>query len=278
MAVPLYRRIADDLRGQINSGQLAPGAQLPPEDRLKERFAASRNTIRDAVKLLVALGLVETRPGQGTFVVDRPDPLITTLTTDRVTGLGGGEGAAYRTEARERHPKVSTPMVELQTAKGEIARRLGVDEGTPLVSRHERRFIGAKRADQIASDETQLTPWSMQTSFYPRSFALRGAERLLDNEDISQGTVRYLEETLNIKQVGYRDWITVRAPDQNEVAFFGLPADGRVPVYEIFRTAFDQNGTPMRLTVTIFPADRNQFIIDVGDVPAREYEPAPTAS
>jgi GntR family transcriptional regulator len=46
-----------------------------------------------------------------------------------------------------------------------------------------------------------------------------------------------------------------------------------VPVYEIFRTAFDQNGTPMRVTVTIFPADRNQFIIDVGDVPAREYKP-----
>jgi GntR family transcriptional regulator len=120
-----------------------------------------------------------------------------------------------------------------------------------------------------------MTPWSMQTSFYPRSFALQGAERLLDSEDIPQGTVRYLEETLGIKQVGYRDWITVRAPDQNEIAFFGLPADGRVPVYEIFRTAFDQNGTPMRVTVTIFPADRNQFIIDVGDVPAREYEPVP---
>jgi GntR family transcriptional regulator len=277
MAVPLYRRIADDLREQIDSGQLPPGGQLPPEDKLKERFAASRNTIRDAVKLLVALGLVETRPGQGTFVVDQPDPLVTTLTTDRVTGLGGGEGAAYRTEARERHPRVTTPTVELQTALGEIARRLGVAEGTPLVSRHERRFIATKRADQTAGDMEQR-PWSMQTSFYPRSFALHGAERLLDNEDISPGTVRYLEETLGIKQVGYRDWITVRTPDPNEITFFGLPADGRIPVYEIFRTAFDQNGTPMRLTVTIFPADRNQFIIDVGDVPAREYEPPPSTS
>jgi GntR family transcriptional regulator len=276
MAVPLYRRIADDLREQINSRQLAPGDQLPPEDRLKERFAASRNTIRDAVKLLVALGLVETRPGQGTFVVDPPDPLVTTLTTDRVTGLGGGEGAAYLTEASERGPEVTTPRVELQKAEGEIARRMGVADGTRLISRHERRSIAAKRANQPAgSVPEEMTPWSMQTSFYPRSFALQGAERLLDSEDIPQGTVRYLEETLGIKQVGYRDWITVRAPDQNEIAFFGLPADGRVPVYEIFRTAFDQNGTPMRVTVTIFPADRNQFIIDVGDVPAREYEPVP---
>jgi GntR family transcriptional regulator len=275
MAFPLYRRIADDLREQIDSGKLAPGGQLPPEDKLKERFAASRNTIRDAVKLLVALGLVETRPGQGTFVIDPPDPLVTTLTTDRATGLGGGEGAAYLTEASERHPQVTTPTVELQTAQGEIAKRLGVAEGTPLVSRHERRSIIAKQANQPAGAAPEMTPWSMQTSFYPRSFALRGAERLLDNEDISPGTVRYLEETLGIKQVGYRDWITVRAPDANEITFFGLPADGRVPVYEIFRTAFDQTGIPMRLTVTIFPADRNQFIIDVGDVPSPEYKPAP---
>lgn len=275
MAVPLYQRIADDLRQQIDSGQLAPGSQLPPEDKLKDRFAASRNTVRDAVKLLVALGLVETRAGQGTFVVDPPEPLVITLSNDRVDGLGGGEGAAYLSEAKEHVPTTTVPKVELQTAMGEIAALLSVAEGTPLVSRHERRYIPTKHSSGFRSTVPEAAPWSMQTSFYPRGFALRGAERLLDNEDITQGTVRYLEETLAIKQVGYRDWITVRAPDANEIAFFGLPPDGRVSVYEIFRTAFDQTGTPMRVTVTIFPVDRNQFIIDVGDVPERQYKAVP---
>ena len=32
-------------------------------------------------------------------------------------------------------------------------------------------------------------------------------------------------------------------------------------MYEIFRTAFDGNGQPMRLTITVYPTDRNQFII-----------------
>ena len=114
----------------------------------------------------------------------------------------------------------------------------------------------------------------MQTSFYPRRFATGGAERLLDNEDIKEGTVEYLKRTLKLTQVGYRDWITIRAPKNDEVGFFGLPPDGRVSVFEIFRTAFDQNGKPMRVTVTIFPADRQQFIIDVGEVPAPQYEPA----
>jgi len=86
-------------------------------------------------------------------------------------------------------------------------------------------------------------------------------------DDIEIGTVKYLADTLGLKQVGYRDWITVRAPDPNEVSFFNLPPDGRVAVFEIFRIAFDQTGAPMRLTVTIYPTDRNQFVVDVGQVP-----------
>ncbi len=187
MADPLYRRIADDLRAQIETGQFEPGSQLPSGEKLGELFRASRNTIRDAIKFLISLGLVETRAGQGTFVVDPPDPLVTTLTTKEP---GRGEGV------------------------------------------------------------------------------------VLDNEDIEEGTVEYLKGTLGLTQVGYRDWITVRAPKNDAVGFFGLPPDGRVPVFEIFRTAFDQNGKPMRVTVTIFPADRQQFIIDVGKVPAPHCEPA----
>ena len=49
--------------------------------------------------------------------------------------------------------------------------------------------------------------------------------------------------------------------------FFELPTDGRVSVFEIFRTAYDQNGKPMRLTITVFASDRNQFIVNVGHVP-----------
>ena len=67
MADPIYRRIADQLRSEIESGELGRGSQLPSELQLRERFDASRNTVRDAVKSLVGLGLVETRPGQGTL-------------------------------------------------------------------------------------------------------------------------------------------------------------------------------------------------------------------
>ena len=85
-------------------------------------------------------------------------------------------------------------------------------------------------------------------------------------QDITEGTVKYLEDVMGLKQTSYRDWITARSPNAGEQAFFGIAHDGTV--FEIFRTAFDQTGTPMRVTVTIFPADRNQFIVSVGNPPA----------
>ena len=258
MPQPMYHQIADDLRWQIEQGTLGPGQQLPTELELREKYEASRNTIRDAVKRLIALGLVETRPGQGTFVTQKIDPFVTTLTGER-SGPGGGEQAAYLSEVSEGHrkPDVSTPRVEIQVPMPEIALRLRIAPGTQVVSRHQQRFI----------DET---PWSLQTSYYPMDFVVSGrAPRLLMAEDIAEGTVQYLKENMGLEQVGYRDWITARAPDSNEQGFFRISHDATM--FEIFRTGFDQHGTPMRVTVTVFPADRNQFIVNVGDVPGPQY-------
>jgi GntR family transcriptional regulator len=256
MGDPMYRQIAEDLRAQIESGRLEPGQQLRTELELREHYGASRNTIRDAIKWLTNLGVVETKPGQGTFVVQQIDPFVTTLAGDPQTGGGGDEGVIYLSEVSEqnRKPTVSPVQVEIQQASGHIAAALGIADGVEVLSRHERRFI-----DGI--------PWSMQTSFYPMDLVYRGAERLMRARNIDEGTVRYLADTLHIHQAGYRVGITVRTPDATEVEFFRLPAGRRVAMYEVTRTAYDGNGQPMRFTVTVYPSDRNEFLLDVGEVP-----------
>jgi GntR family transcriptional regulator len=260
MASPMYRTIAEDLREQIESGQLESGQQLPTEIELRERYGASRYTVRDAIKWLMNLGLVETRPGRGTFVVKKIDPYVTTLSGDP----GTGEGVTYHFQVSKhgRTPSSTDPQVEVQKASPEIAAELQLEEGSPVISRHEKRYIDG-------------TPWSMQTSFYPRELVLRGADRLLSADNIEEGVVYYLYKTLRLSQVGYRDWITVRAPDATEAYFFNLPPDGRIPVFENYRTAFDQAGIPMRVTVAVFPTDRNQFIVEVGDVPEPQVLQSP---
>jgi GntR family transcriptional regulator len=260
MAQPMYQQIADDLRAQIESGTLGSGSQLPTELELREKYEASRNTIRDAIKRLTSLGIVETKPGQGTFVVQKIDPFVTTLTGDSESGKVAGESTTYLSEVSESHrrPRVSTPRVEIQAPSEEVGLRLRITPGTQVVSRHQERFI-----DEI--------PWSLQTSYYPMDFVTSGkAPMLLMAEDMHDGVMKYLEDTMGVKQVGYRDWITARTPDSNEQGFFRLPHDATV--FEIFRTGFDQSGTPVRVTVTVFPSDRNQFIVNVGDVPDPQYE------
>ena len=115
MADPMYRQIAEDLRQQIESGELAPGAQLPTELELREQYDASRNTVRDAIKWLITRGLVETRPGQGTFVVEKISALR--HDADRRSGDGRRRGWHLRdpeVKARRRVAAASTPRVEIQ--------------------------------------------------------------------------------------------------------------------------------------------------------------------
>ena len=257
----MYRQIAEDLRRQIESGELPPGSQLLTEIELRENYNASRNTVRDAIKSLITRGLVETRPGQGTFVVEKITPYVTTLTGDPVSG-GGGEGEAFITEvtAKEREPTTSDPRVEIQKADHRVAQALQVEEGAQVVSRHQQRFI-------------DNTPFSLQTSFYPMRLVEQGATKLREASNIEEGTVAYLARTCGIRQAGYRDSIGMRAPDEIETAFFKLPSDGRVSVLEVLRIAFDAEGDEFRLTTTVYPADRNEFVVNVGSVPARFTDP-----
>lgn len=260
MPDPMYRQIADDLRRMIESGQLGHGTRLPTEIELMERYSASRNTVRDAVRWLATRSLVETRPGQGTFVAGTVEPFITMLSSEMIrTGLGGdyiglGGDEVADASAERRHPDDSVPRIEIQQASELVQAELQLAGDLTVVSRHQQRRIDG-------------TPYSLQTTFYPMELVQRGAVRLIQAEDLVPGAVTYLEQTLGIKQVGWRDKITVRPSDATETAFFRLPEDGRIAVFETVRTAYDESGTPLRVTITTYPADRNQFVLIAGEVP-----------
>lgn len=64
----VYQQLADLLRAEITSGRLGPGDRLPSSTRLEQQHGVSRETIRRALAVLRAEGLVVTEPSYGTRV------------------------------------------------------------------------------------------------------------------------------------------------------------------------------------------------------------------
>ncbi len=66
----LFERIVAQIRGRIERGELRAGDRLPPERELALSFGASQTAVREALKTLAQMGLVDMRPGRGTVVTD----------------------------------------------------------------------------------------------------------------------------------------------------------------------------------------------------------------
>ena len=69
---PAYQRVADDLRHAIATGTYQPGDQLPTLAELTTRYGIAVMTARDAIRQLVADGLVVSRQGKGAYVLRQP--------------------------------------------------------------------------------------------------------------------------------------------------------------------------------------------------------------
>lgn len=84
-----YRRVADSLLREIESGHYAAGDQLPTEKLLEMRFNVSRIVIRQAMGLLESERIIRREPGRGTFVThrDTAEPKASDLPANSVVSI-----------------------------------------------------------------------------------------------------------------------------------------------------------------------------------------------
>ena len=68
-----YRQLAGILRDRIRGGELPTGQRMPSEKDLHDEFGLARETVRRALAVLRAEGLIEVRHGHGTFVAETPE-------------------------------------------------------------------------------------------------------------------------------------------------------------------------------------------------------------
>ncbi|MEC4015807.1 FadR/GntR family transcriptional regulator [Streptomyces sp. H27-D2] len=70
----LVDSVVDQLRAQLADGEWKVGERIPTEHALAEQLQVGRNTVREAVRVLVHAGMLRSRQGEGTFVASTTDP------------------------------------------------------------------------------------------------------------------------------------------------------------------------------------------------------------
>ncbi|ASQ95716.1 GntR family transcriptional regulator [Streptomyces sp. 11-1-2] len=121
----LYQQVAAEIRSGIAAGEYKPGAPLPSETQLIERYKVSRPTVRKAIAALRAEGLIEVIHGKGSYVRALPAPAVTIERTITRSGKAFRVGHRAWEQAEE-------PAVHRTTTTATTAPLLGLDEGEAL--------------------------------------------------------------------------------------------------------------------------------------------------
>jgi GntR family transcriptional regulator len=145
-AHPLWSRAADLIGEQIERGELAAGARLPPERELCARLDISRVTLRKALAHLVDRGVLTSSHGRGWFVT------AATRTAEREWP---NDLESFTATARRKHmrPGALVLLHDVHPASLDDAERLLLPAGTPLLRLERVRLLNDVR---IAVDRTLL--------------------------------------------------------------------------------------------------------------------------
>jgi GntR family transcriptional regulator len=223
-----YREIERFLRTQVEGAR--PGAPLPSEAELCERFSVSRMTVRQALQELTNDGLVERRRGQGTFVAHRP--------VHRRPGVF----LSFTEEMNRRGVQATSRLL---TAGMDDPRRsevldLGLAPGGQVV-----RIVRVRLADgvPVALEDAALVP------------------ELGDvlEEDLGGGSLHGALERRGVVATRATGTITARLARADETELLDLAPPSALLVE--LRVLFDQEGRVFERTETRYVADR--YVIDV---------------
>lgn len=86
-AKKIYEEIIDQIKAMIARGELNPGDKLIPERELAEQLQVGRSAVREAYRALEAIGIIEIRSGEGTFVREMSNkPMTDIMSLAVITG------------------------------------------------------------------------------------------------------------------------------------------------------------------------------------------------
>lgn len=251
-----YDRIAADLRRRITEGELAPGERLPAETDLMDRYRVALNTVRRAVDMLAAEGLVEKRQGVGTWVRRRLQP--TRRSNERYqweknrVHLPEHERRASGASERDTgltfadldfHARYST--VE---ADDDLATVFGVPVGTRMLRREYR-----------TTPKGHTAPLYIHRGSYLVYDMVAANPDLLDeSKEPWPGGTQHQLSTIGIELARIVDEVTCRPPSPDEASTFDFGTG--VSVFAIRKISIDTTGRVVEVADTVWPGDRVELV------------------
>jgi GntR family transcriptional regulator len=247
--VPKYHRVADALRTEIRTGELPPGQRLPAETTLVERFRVSLPTIRQALSVLRAEGLIESRHGVGTFIKEQRR-----LQRRSRGRYGSARGHQQLLSNHLRHEIVFAGHGPAPTHIAEI---MGIEPGAEVVIRRRTLY-----------DKDTGAPEEIGASYF--TIAVAGGT-LLDKPTLApKALFLCVEDLTGHRYTRARDQWIARMPTAEESIILELPTGA--PVMHIVHTARDEHGAILEISESVWPAD-HVIVIDDYDIEQQPTKP-----
>jgi DNA-binding GntR family transcriptional regulator len=230
-SLPKYLQIAAHIRDRILRGDLSPGDEVPSERQIASEWEVSRPTATKALEALRVQGLVESRRGSGTYVLDR-------------YGL--------HRRARERYQKADqSGRIYPANERAEIV-AAGLVVPPPHVAEMLTLPHGAQAARRHRITYRDDRPAEISTSWHAAKVAER-APLLTKKERIRQGTLAYVESITGRRARHAHDRVAARLATEEELTIFGLV--GPAAVLVVRHVVYDMDERPLEFVEAVYPPD-----------------------
>lgn len=231
--VPLYYQLAELIRERIQTGELKPGAQLPSERELSEQAGISRMTARQAIAYLMREGVLEVKPGVGTFVAEPK------LAHNVLHLLGFTEEMM-----RQGEPATSRVLEQAQVAPpAYVSAALQLRPDTLTVKIVRLRLSGNQ-------------PLLLETIFVPAELCPG-----LEQEDLAvKSLYALLEQRYGLQLERTRQTLEATIANDYESQLFGIEAG--TPMILLEGVTYGDRGRPVEYFKAVYRGDRFRFELE----------------
>lgn len=228
--IPAYQRIRSNIRDTIDSGRLRPGDAVPSERELAKIHDVSLMTARHALATLQHEGVVERRPGVGTFV-SAPKIHFSKL-------------MSYTEQMRARSLPVVSKILfaTIIDHEEEAAARLGLSPKSRVIKLERLRRAGGE-------------PFALETCY----FSAKQFAGLLSEPLEKDSLFAILERKYDVELAYADEEVDATAADPRTAELLGVPK--REPLLRIRQAIYSTKGSVITYVLGLYRSDRHNLVI-----------------